>query len=371
MNKVAFIFVGIISLLAYIIGSLFIPYVTSSIQMKIILWVLHTFLFSLVFMGPFSARIKFIKTKSLHRFIQFTSYTLLGMYLILLFILLVKDLILYFGHFSDYGWQLTVGALGLALLFTFIGFFTSQKKPCVKEVEIKIDRLPSKFKGLKIVQLSDVHVSGTIKKPFVEKIVKMTNDLNPDLIALTGDFVDGFPSDLKDEMTPFLELKSKHGVYFCPGNHDYYWGFEEWMNEYRKLNFQVLLNESREIKVEDQKILIGGVHDLASNRIDKNFVCDPDLAFKNADNDEFKILLAHQPKSVHLIKKSSIDLVLSGHTHAGQFFPGSLLIFLFQPYVKGLHKIKNLFLYINQGTGYWGPPNRFGTYSEITLITLK
>jgi predicted MPP superfamily phosphohydrolase len=142
------------------------------------------------------------------------------------------------------------------------------------------------------------------------------------------------------------------------------------MQEFKNINFNVLLNESSSFIVNGKTVAVGGVHDLASHRINPNYRCDPDMAIAKNENADLKILLAHQPKSVQLIKKSKVDLVLSGHTHAGQFFPGSLFIFLFQPYVKGLHLVNDINLYINQGTGYWGPPNRLGTESEISFIEL-
>jgi predicted MPP superfamily phosphohydrolase len=103
------------------------------------------------------------------------------------------------------------------------------------------------------------------------------------------------------------------------------------------------------------------------NRLQK---CDPDSALKTEQTVDYKILLTHQPNAIKLLKKEKANLVLSGHTHAGQFFPANLLIYFFQKYVKGLYLIKDTYLYVNQGTGYWGPANRLGTSMEISEIVL-
>ena len=369
MNKIALIFLTITGLIAYFIGTMFIPVLFVGLLPRVFAWLIHLSLFSIVFLGPFISRSDFKLNQKLHQFLQFCSYTLMGFYMIFLFFLICKSIVLIWVMNLEV--ELTLLSLIMSIVTTFLGFFVTLKKPSLINVGIKLPPQALDLNGLKMVQLSDVHVSGTIKKPFVEKIVAEANAQNPDLILLTGDFIDGLPEDLREDLSPFKNLKSKYGVFYCPGNHEYYWGFENWMQEFRNLNFEVLLNQAKIIQIGNNKIAVGGVHDLASHRINKNYQCNPDVAFENCNEVDYKILLAHQPKSVHLIKKAKVDLVLSGHTHAGQFFPGSLFIFLFQPYVKGLHLINGIQMYINQGTGYWGPPNRFGTKSEITILTLQ
>jgi predicted MPP superfamily phosphohydrolase len=371
MKIIAIVFFIIISAITYLIGSLSIPFLAKSFDLRLVLWIVHSMLSLTLILGPIIPRLKGFNFKnSFFQIIQWTSYHLLGFYFLFFFLLIFRKPVLAIFPILDGDSIYVKSVFGISIVATFIGYLIAQKCPSVLNVKIPVKNLSKKLIGFRIVQLSDIHVSSTIKADFVEQIVEITNKLNPDLIAITGDVIDGTLEQLKDEVAGFSMLRSKYGVYYCPGNHEYYWGLEEWLNEFRELNFNVLINQHKIIDVEGEKVVIAGVHDLASNRMNVNYKCDPELALKNTPKDAFKILLAHQPHTIKKMTDSMVDLMLSGHTHAGQFFPSTLLIYFFQSYVKGLHRVKNVWLYINQGTGYWGPPNRFGTKSEITLIEL-
>ena len=262
-------------------------------------------------------------------------------------------------------------ALGTSGLIATLGLYQATRVPQVTNVHIPIKNLPSAFDGLKIVQLSDVHVGQTIKSDFVKSIVDLANSLDPDLIVLTGDFIDGTYFQLAKDVDYFKNLKSKLGVFYIPGNHEYYWGVEEWVEVFKKLGATTLINEHVILNKGNEQMVLAGVHDYAAHRLNKKYISSPEQAIALAPAELKKILLAHQPRSVYAAEKAGFDLQLSGHSHGGQFFPSNLLIYLFEPFVKGLYRHKNIWLYVNRGTGYWGPPNRLGVPPEITLLYLN
>jgi hypothetical protein len=230
--------------------------------------------------------------------------------------------------------------------------------------------LPEEFNGFTIVQFTDIHVGPTLKREYLQKIVEMINSLNADLIAFTGDFVDGSVSYLKKDVEPSKELRAPYGKYFVTGNHEYYSGVEDWVEEAGNLGFDVLLNEHRIIEKNGSRILLAGVTDTSGGQFLESHKTDPKAALKGAPNDIVKILLAHQPKSLYEAADAGYDLQLSGHTHGGQYIPWNYFATLGQPFSKGLNKYENTWIYVSQGTGYWGPPLRIGASSEITHIKL-
>lgn len=271
---------------------------------------------------------------------------------------------------------LAVGTVTLGSLGT--GYAQAITGPVVKEVEIPLKNLPAKFDGFKIVQISDLHVGGNIGRAYTENVVKLANELKPDLIALTGDFVDGSVEKLQYDVAPLADLTATHGTFFITGNHEYFSGADEWITEFKRLGARVLLNEHELISINDEQIVLAGVTDYSTLRSgegpgggSKGQPCSPQQALQGAPAGLTRILLAHQPITCDLAHAAGVDLQLSGHTHAGQFFPFSMFIGLFQKYYKGLNRHENMWVYVNVGTGYWGPPLRTANASEITLIRLK
>ena len=238
---------------------------------------------------------------------------------------------------------------------------------------VKLEKVDIKIKGLKkeykIVQLSDIHIGGLINAEFIKQIVQRVNDLKPDLIVITGDLVDMDISKIEAALLELKALKSKYGIYFIVGNHEYFHGIEKIMSKVKSLGIRVLENENTYIGEDDRGFNLAGVYDIFGYRVDHHL---PDLyqALKNK-KDAPTILLAHQPKYLEEIGEG-IDLVLSGHTHGGQLYPFKFLVQLAQPYISGLHQhTKDLQIYVNKGTGFWGPPMRLGATAEITEIQLK
>ncbi|MBN1290753.1 MAG: metallophosphoesterase [Candidatus Latescibacteria bacterium] len=261
--------------------------------------------------------------------------------------------------------------LGAAGLLSGYGLYEARRSQRIVEVTIPLKNLPHDLDGFRIVQITDIHVGPTIKRGYVQKIVDKVNSLEKDTIVLTGDLVDGLVQNLRDDVAPLAELSAPGGMYFVTGNHEYYSGVEAWIEEVKRLGFTVLLNEHTILKHGDGRILLAGVTDFDGGHMNKIHVSSPEAALSGAPPNDVKILLAHQPRSIFKASQAGFDLVLSGHTHGGQYFPWNYLVYLQQPYNSGLHKHDNTWIYVSKGTGYWGPPLRIGRPSEITVITLS
>jgi hypothetical protein len=254
---------------------------------------------------------------------------------------------------------------------TLIGLRNALRQPTLNQITLHPQRLPEALDGLRIVQLSDIHVGPTIGHSFLRDVVDRTLAQNPDLIVVTGDLVDGEVSLLAEDVAPLFDLHAPLGVYFITGNHEFISGADSWVDHVRKHGITVLENESRVLKHNDTNFQLVGVEDWDSARFHPSRSPNLDKALDACSEECFTLLLAHQPKAIREASERGVDLQLSGHTHGGQFAPFSSLVVLDQPYRSGLYTIGASLLYVNEGTGYWGPPLRIGTRSEITELVLR
>ncbi len=220
--------------------------------------------------------------------------------------------------------------------------------------------------GFSITQISDVHVGPTIRRDFVERLVGRVNDLRADLIAVTGDLVDGSVHQLAAHTAPLSKLSARHGAYFVTGNHEYYSGEAAWTREIRRLGLTVLKNQHVVLNHDGASLVLAGVNDFAAHHYDPAQRSDPAAALEGSPADAgARILLAHQPGSAQAAANAGYDVQISGHTHGGQFWPWNLFVRFFQPFTAGLHRVKNLWVYVSRGTGYWGPPNLLGVPADF------
>uniref|UniRef100_A0A915Q1W9 Calcineurin-like phosphoesterase domain-containing protein n=1 Tax=Setaria digitata TaxID=48799 RepID=A0A915Q1W9_9BILA len=274
----------------------------------------------------------------------------------------------------------TTLSLLLSLCLTGAGFAVTRSAPVVNRVNVKIQDLPHSLDGFTIVLLTDVHIGPTVDQKRIKEIVTKTNALHPDMVAISGDLVDGFLPILIQQTLPLKNLKSKYGIFYATGNHEYYYGdVNEWLHYFTtKFNITVLHNSHRNLcSSSGDCICIAGVDDLFTEklRIPGHYM-DAERALDGCGETQPVILLVHQPNGASKILRSTkkrIDLILSGHTHAGQFYIVWLLAYLKNDFLYGHYKIKNsnTQIYVSSGVNYWGPPVKMLNLCEITLLTLR
>nr|WP_311526381.1 metallophosphoesterase [uncultured Ralstonia sp.] len=296
---------------------------------------------------------------------------LMGLFSSLLVLTLLRDIALIVLP-QAYRHDSALLVVVLTLLVTLIGYINARRIPRVARVTVPIAGLPEALHGFTIAQITDLHVGPTIKRAYVAGVVNRLNTLNPDLIAMTGDLVDGDVEALGPHIAPLAGMSARHGVFAVTGNHEYYSGVGQWISEYERLGMRVLMNEHMVVEHNGAPLVIAGVTDFSAGKFDAAQASDPARALAGAPAGVTPaILLAHQPRSAPAAAEAGFDLQLSGHTHGGQFWPWSLFVPLQQPFTAGLHKLGRLWIYTSRGTGYWGPPKRFGAPSEITLLRLE
>lgn len=262
-----------------------------------------------------------------------------------------------------------ITVLLVSILVSLLGFISIWLGPAVVKVDIPIENLPEDLQGFSLAQLTDVHIGPTIKRRFMSKVVQRVNDLKVHAVVITGDLVDGRVRQLGKEVMPLAELHSEYGTYFVTGNHEYYSNAHEWIDLLKTLKIRVLMNEHEVLQHNHHNVVMAGITDYSAHQFDPDHRSDPALALANAPkNSALKILLAHQPRSIFQARHCGAHVQLSGHTHGGQFWPWNHFVPLQQPYTSGLHWFESMWIYVSRGTGYWGPPKRFGAPAEITLI---
>ena len=389
MNLFFIFAIVMLSIIHGIVGIRIIPFLNLSHPVKIIVWSVIVILAALPII-PIILRSKGFENESVDIF-SWAGYISLGFFVLTFLTVITKDIVyILIGLFTKIAAyfentiepldpsrrdfiqkMLSIGIITTTGASTLVGLYNARKGPTIMRSNIPLNKLGKNLNGLTIAQISDLHVGPTIKEGYVEGVVDQVNNLNPDVIAITGDLVDGSVKYLAKHVEPLKDLHANVGKYFVTGNHEYYSGVDRWLDKTDQLGLKNLIDSHDVIKRGSDSITIGGVTDYRSSTIKPDHKSDANKAFYGAPKNIPKILLAHQPWSIFNAHDAGTDLQLSGHTHGGQFWPFTYAVRMANPYTAGLHDHNGTWIYVNRGTGYWGPPMRLGVNSEITLVTLE
>lgn len=389
MNLFFIFAIVMLSIIHGIVGIRIIPFLNLSQPVKIIVWSVIVILAALPII-PIILRSKGFENESVDIF-SWAGYISLGFFVLTFLTVITKDIVyVLIGLFTKIAAyfentiepldpsrrdfiqkMLSIGIITTTGASTLVGLYNARKGPTIMRSNVSLNGLGKNLNGLTIAQISDLHVGPTIKEGYVEGVVNQVNELNPDIIAITGDLVDGSVKYLAKHVEPLKDLHANVGKYFVTGNHEYYSGVDRWLDKTDQLGLTNLIDNHEIITKENDSITIGGVTDYRSSTIKPDHKSDANKAFYGAPKDIPKILLAHQPWSIFNAHEAGTDLQLSGHTHGGQFWPFTYAVRMANPYTAGLHDHNGTWIYVNRGTGYWGPPMRLGVNSEITLVTLE
>jgi len=371
--------VSIVTLLHVYIGIRLVPALPVGTPFK---WFAVLLLVTSVLLIPLGMTARNIKQQPLSDRLAWVGLLLMGFFSSLLVLTALRDmglLVLYIVNSlrgvtaaaTDFTATSALCVPLFAMLLTLLGIYNARRNAPVKIIDVPIAGLAAALHGFRIVQISDIHIGPTIKRSYVEKIVATVNALNADLIAVTGDVVDGSVQQLEADTRPLGALSARHGTFFVTGNHEYYAGADTWIVEFRRLGFTVLMNEHVIVDHDGARAIVAGVTDYSGGSFDPAHASDPAKALHGAPSDiVFRLLLAHQPRTASAASEAGFTLQLSGHTHGGQFLPWQFFVRLQQPFVHGLAKLNDLWVYTSRGTGYWGPPIRLAAPSEVTLLRL-
>jgi predicted MPP superfamily phosphohydrolase len=342
-------------------------------------WLLGAWLLVSWLLMPMAFLARRIRTQPLSDRLAWAGLLLMGLFSSLFVLTLLRDVLLLFGWIASFAvtwraWLQPASAAAvpaLALLLTLWGLVNARRTARVVRVDVPIAQLPAALHGFSIAQISDLHVGPTIKHGYLQAVVERVNALQADMVAVTGDLVDGSVQQLAAHVAPLAGLQSRHGSFFVTGNHEYYSGAPAWVVELQRLGLRVLMNEHVLLLHDGEPLALAGVADYSAHHFEAAHRSDPQAAIAGvAAEARVRVLLAHQPRSAAAAAAAGFHLQLSGHTHGGQFLPWIWLVRLQQPFTAGLNRWQDLWVYTSRGTGYWGPPKRLGAPSEITHLRL-
>ncbi|MET0863488.1 MAG: metallophosphoesterase [Nakamurella sp.] len=236
--------------------------------------------------------------------------------------------------------------------------------PAVRTVAITIPGLPATATEMRIALVSDLHLGSISTRAFCQQVVDLVNSEQPDLVLLIGDLTDGTVAQLGDDLRPLADLRAPEGIFFVTGNHEFYFDPDGWLDFIPQLGITVLANEGRTVR----GLWLAGVHDIAGRPSGRG--PDMDAALTGRADGQPVIMMSHSPNLVHDAVDRNVDLMVSGHTHGGQFYPAALIIGATTPVLTGLKSFGSTQAFVTNGAGFWGPIARLGAPPDITIATL-
>lgn len=275
----------------------------------------------------------------------------------------------------------TVLSFFFAFMLTAVGLAATHFSPVVRRVDVSVMNLPPSMDGFSIALLTDLHVGPTVRRQRVAEIVSIVNSLHADAVAISGDLVDGFIPNIGSHALPLAKLQSKYGTFFATGNHEYYHGnVDDWLGFFSShLNMTLLRNNHKKLYTsENDYLCMAGVDDYFTEKLHlPHHRMDAKQALDGCEPSAPTVLLVHQPNGARKIIRSMadtrIDLILSGHTHGGQFYVFWPFAYFKNAYLQGLYQMKKsrTQIYVSPGVNYWGPPVKMNNLCEITLVRLR
>jgi len=270
---------------------------------------------------------------------------------------------LYITKHSKYKKHIDITILSIFFASLVFGVANGLKTPEVTEVSVDLEHLDTKIKG---VMISDLHIGGVIDEMYVKNTVQKINQEHPDIVLLVGDIIDDEFEKVSKIALLLKDIKAKHGIYLSLGNHEMFHHPQKWVDFFKEIGINVLVNENITIEIDGKKVTVAGASDHFGK---EELKLDIDKTLHNASSPV--ILMAHQPSIIEDLGEKKVDMILSGHTHGGQIFPFGTLVKIKQPILYGLHRLENKsWIFVSSGAGYWGPPMRLGTKSEIVVLNL-
>ena len=308
------------------------------------------------------------------------GYTLLGFVFILFCLLMIRDLIWYgvYGSARALGmdgwslnpknisvlWYANLIVILLSIIICSFALYNGTKVPDIKEIKAET---PLVKKDLRIVQLSDLHINRTTPVNRVHRVVEAVNNLNPDIIVLTGDIGDDDVGVLDEQLAALQYLSAPYGIYASIGNHEFYNGLNSWIYQYGKMGFEVLFNKGMTVAND---IFIAGIPDAFTANSDPSLNVNFSHSLSGSNQKQYKILLSHNPELANSISSFNFQMMLAGHTHGGQIFPFHIFVKKANQYLSGDYDVNGIKLHVSNGAGTWGPKMRLFASSEITVIDL-
>ena len=316
------------------------------------------------------------------RLLSWPAFVWMGVSWVLLMCVIGSDVLLSLAAGAAFALQEPAGLAGVsdrgqavavvaaAGVLSTLGLWLGLRDPPLRRVSVAIQGWSPALDGFRIVQISDVHIGPLLRRRFARRLVERVNAMDPDLLAITGDLVDGSVEQIGSEVEPMRDFRARHGVFFVTGNHDYFSRVDPWVAKVSELGFRVLRNECVTIRRGDGSFDLAGVEDRLARAFGHAQGEDLGAALAGRTQGRSLVLLAHNPAVFDEAAAHAVDLQISGHTHGGQIWPFHALVRLVSPYVAGLYRRGRSTLYVSRGTGFWGPPMRLFRPGEITELTL-
>ncbi len=295
-------------------------------------------------------------------FLEITGAVWMGVLFIFVTYLLFADILSFFGYFRTLSVNLRSAALAISCLLTIFAFIQGYRTPAVREEKIRVD--DTSLAGLRIVQISDLHLGVISEERYLKRVVDKVNEQSPDIVLITGDIIDTDGRDGERFKELFRQIKADKGIYAVLGNHEYYHGAEKNPAFFEESGMALLRNRN----VEAAKgLVIAGIDDLSAKKQFQNGGDYIDKALENRP-EGFLVLMSHSPLEVEKASRSGVDLMLSGHCHNGQIWPFNFFSRMFYPYNYGRFEVGGMILLVTSGTGTWGPPMRLFRRNEMVKI---